>query len=306
MHFRRLSAPVHPAAFQAWPGVSSDDGSSPPGSPPAGETEGWEQGAGGSPQTHTSSRRAVLRALRRRSQSRRAARVSFSTAAGGSEESGAPHAAPLPCAAELAARISRLDAHLQRYLLSQLVQLEASPALAAQAALAGPRPQSVTWSLPGEEEGLLPAAPASAPAEEGDDDPAYFYPPHHRRSVSHSHADWLLEEEGGPVGGMPPSEGGPGYASPGERDTSCSDASPRRPARFSLVGVAGEMPLPLPRRPSDDERELQTSPRVLGPSALRLAARRMTHGRVPGVEMLAQRVNPSHVVASGFRNSTFS
>jgi len=224
-------------------------------------------------------RAASVRARRRRSEARRTARVSENVS----------DAAGLPSPSELAVRISRLDVNLQRFLVSQLVQLEASQATAAHAPV---HSRGVTWAS------------------------------ETRDGRGHHHINDLLGEEGGPVGqpGDAPAEGD-GYASPGERDMSASDSlgslsphgddaevrgghhqprpspllcpgpvmerrspSPRgaRQARLSLAGVAGE--LQLPQQPDDADEQI--SPRVLGPSSLRLAAKRMQHGRLPGDNVL--------------------
>lgn len=292
---RRLSAPVT-SAF-----VDSDDDS---------ELDGAAGGA------EEALRQAVtLRALRRRSEARRAARVSENAA----------DAAGLPTPSELAVRISRLDVNLQRFLVTQLVQLEASQA-AAQASLAAVAPQhrGVTWAS-----STVEGAPVEAVGDHHDGahrPHAHGYQHHHQPlgGRSHSRVDAavdpdLLEEEGGPVGEAPPADGD-GYASPGERDVSASDSdwrtrddspprglrpgqpplakpadrkspSPHRSRlpRFSLAGVAGELQLPVHGAGEEEEDGVggnQLSPRLLGPSSVRLAAKRMTHGRLPGDSVL--------------------
>jgi hypothetical protein len=294
LRHRRLSAPVA-SAF-----VDSDDDS---------ELDGAAGGA------EEALRQAVtLRALRRRSEARRAARVSENAA----------DAAGLPTPSELAVRISRLDVNLQRFLVTQLVQLEASQA-AAQASLAAvapPTTRGITWASFTAE-----GAPAEAAGDRHEAVPRSHAHYHHHHGAHASHSrdvlpvdPDLLDEEGGPVGGAPPADGD-GYASPGERDVSASDSDWRtrdespargvrhgqpplaRPAarkspspspsrsrqpRFSLAGVAGE--LQLPQHGGEEEEGgaggNQLSPRLLGPSSVRLAAKRMTHGRLPGDSVL--------------------
>ena len=290
---RRLSAPAV-SAF-----IDSDDDS---------ELDGAAGGA------EEALRQAVtLRALRRRSEARRAARVSENAA----------DAAGLPTPSELAVRISRLDVNLQRFLVTQLVQLEASQAAAqaSLAAVAAPNTRGITWASHTAEGAPMEAAGdrhVAVPRSNTQSHPHHGARNSHLRDAAPMEPD-LLEEEGGPVGEAPPADGD-GYASPGERDVSASDSDwrtreespPRgvrpgqpplmrhadrkspspsrsRQPRFSLAGVAGELQLPQHGEFEEEEGGAggnQLSPRLLGPSSVRLAAKRMTHGRLPGDSVL--------------------
>lgn len=287
---RRVSAPAHDALVWRAADESDDD-----------DDIG---GAGDADQAAEAARRAeTLRALRAATITRRVSRMSEHrpTSAGGGAFADAQAGLPaLVPPAELAARISRLDVHLQRYLAGVLCGLEGA---SAPPPMSPPPPPTFAAPPP-----LAPAARRGSPAPD------------------------LFSDEGGPCGGGVDADvaAAGGYASPGGRDTSASDDdhaimllspprqprrsaahSPRRAPRFSAAGVAGEVRLPrraplvlppaLQGSPSDDVAEaeaqaaLQESPRPMGPSAPRLAARRVSHGHPGGVL-------PSDLAAAALRS----
>lgn len=290
---RRVSAPAHDALVWRAAEESDDD-----------DEDGTFGGAGDVDQAAEAARRAeTLRALRAAAITRRVSRMSEhrpASAGGGAfadAQAGLPALVP---PAELAARIARLDVHLQRYLAGVLCGLEGA---SAPPPMSPPPPPAFAAPPP-----LAPAARRGSPAPD------------------------LFSDEGGPCGGGVDADvaAAGGYASPGGRDTSASDddptvmmspprqprrsvtRSPRRAPRFSAAGVAGEarlprraplvlLPPPLLGSPSDDAAEaeeqaaLQESPRPMGASAPRLAARRVSHGHPGGVL-------PSDLAAAALRS----